>query len=140
MPKTIGAQALLFTGTLLSALFALSTLFLQNYLDMDLASSLKMARELSLEYRGNPMAAAMDYAKLTEFCVQEKGLDLSKPRCGKLAVRVARACTGHEGVVGGQPPRVAPRNLLKTHAGARFGTARLHNLTNLPLDLVEYFA
>jgi hypothetical protein len=63
--------------------------FLKKYLDLDLASSVKLAKGLSFKYEGKVKNAEDDFGKLVKFCTSETDLNLSKPVCAKMAYRVA---------------------------------------------------
>lgn len=65
--------------------------YLQTHLDLDLQSSLKIARTLSTDYRGNVRVAAQDYVGLTQFCVDPKQVGLSIAQCATYAVQMAKA-------------------------------------------------
>lgn len=64
--------------------------YLAQFLDLDAATSLRIAKSLSTEFQGDPEVAARDYSEIVDFCLGRKGLDLSRPYCVDLASRVAR--------------------------------------------------
>ena len=64
--------------------------FLENYLDLDLRSSLQMARALSREFDGDLTHVRQDFEQLVDFCVRDKSLNLPKPECGAFAARITR--------------------------------------------------
>lgn len=64
--------------------------FLEDGLDLDMPSSVRMARELSLEFKGEASWAHEDFRRIVEFCVKGRGLDLPRPVCGQLAARIAK--------------------------------------------------
>ena len=64
--------------------------FLDDGLDMDLASSVQIARELSVEFKGESSWAYDDFRKIVEFCLKDRGLDLPRVACGRLASRIAK--------------------------------------------------
>lgn len=64
--------------------------FLAEHLDLDVRSSLSMARSLSIEFEGDILAVRDDFEKILDFCVSGKHLELSKGQCGELAARLAR--------------------------------------------------
>jgi len=63
--------------------------FARELLDMDIGSSLRIARKLTTEFKGDPDIASEDFATLAKFCVRTKGLDLPKPECAQMAARIA---------------------------------------------------
>jgi hypothetical protein len=63
--------------------------FAKEYLDMDSGSSLRIARRLTIEFKGDADIAANDYLELVKFCVETKGLDVPRPQCATMAARVA---------------------------------------------------
>lgn len=63
--------------------------FAKEFLDMDSGTSLKIARKLTAEFKGDPSVASEDYLSLAKFCVETKGLDLPRPECASMAARVA---------------------------------------------------
>jgi hypothetical protein len=73
--------------------------FLEEYLDMDLRSSLKLARSLSLDFKGDILNVRKDFEKMIEFCSGKnaEGLELSLPRCGDFAARVTKLGEKHDG-------------------------------------------
>ena len=64
--------------------------YLAEYLDLDYQTSFKLAKNLSVNYSGNPKIAAKDFLKLVDFCSDEKNSGLSKPTCGIIAGRVIK--------------------------------------------------
>lgn len=68
--------------------------FLAEYLDMDMQSSVRIARSLSSEFRGDSESARRDFIEIVRFCVEAEGLDLPRPECGKIAARVAKLGEG----------------------------------------------
>lgn len=64
-------------------------LFLKKYLDLDLITSLSVAKKLSVDFKGNVESVASDFYRLVEFCLEHKVLGLSLKQCGQLAGRVA---------------------------------------------------
>ena len=63
--------------------------FAKEFLDMDSGSSLRIARKLTIEFKGDADIAANDYIELAKFCVETKGLDMPRPECATMAARVA---------------------------------------------------
>jgi hypothetical protein len=64
--------------------------FLEDGLDLDLATSVRLASRLSLEFKGDSKSARTDFERLLEFCLSEKDLNLPRPQCGEFAVRIAQ--------------------------------------------------
>jgi hypothetical protein len=65
--------------------------FLSEYLDLDLRASLAMANELSAGFAHGPVSVRRDFETLLDYCVDRKGFDLPRQRCGAFAARVAQA-------------------------------------------------
>lgn len=63
--------------------------FLKEYLDLDLKSSVDFSLKLALETDGDPVMIKNDFEKIVKFCLDQKGLDLSGPKCSDLAAKVA---------------------------------------------------
>lgn len=63
--------------------------FAEEFLDLDLEDSLKMALALSKEFAGDQPQVRADFERLLAFCTEEKQLGLPKPTCGAFASRVA---------------------------------------------------
>jgi hypothetical protein len=64
--------------------------FLSENLDLDLRSSMQMARALSTEFQGDVLAVRDDFRTLVDYCAGAAKLDLPKPECGRFAVRLAK--------------------------------------------------
>lgn len=64
--------------------------FLAENLDLDVRTSLKMARSLSIEFEGDVLAVRDDFEKILDFCVGGQQVELSKNQCGQLAARIAQ--------------------------------------------------
>lgn len=63
----------------------------RDHLDLDFRTSLQIARNLSVEYSGDPKIALKDYVNLVQFCTSEKHVSYSKPHCGVLASRILKS-------------------------------------------------
>lgn len=63
--------------------------FLEDYLDLDLRASIRMAVSLSKDFPGDSATAARDFERLVGFCAGDESLQLPKPVCGAFAARVA---------------------------------------------------
>jgi len=101
--------------------------YLKNYLDLDLDSSVKLARGLSFQYKGNAKFAKNDFAKLVKFCVGQQSLDLSKPVCAKLSYRLA--LYGQETPTGVYEPFMVAFNYFTKGKGPRITTAKALNIS-----------
>ena len=64
--------------------------FERFHLDLDFATAVRLAETLSVDFVGDPALAASDFDSIVSFCTRRKGLDMSKPNCGELAMRVSR--------------------------------------------------
>lgn len=64
--------------------------YLEEYLDLDLDASLKLASSLTVNFDSDILGAREDFERLVEFCVQTKELDLPRPECGRFALRIAK--------------------------------------------------
>ncbi|MBS1961540.1 MAG: hypothetical protein JST04_04950 [Bdellovibrionales bacterium] len=75
--------------------------FAEEYLDLDLGDSLRMALSLAKEFAGDQPQVRADFEKLLAFCTEEKNLGLPKPQCGAFASRIAaKGETWNGGVAG----------------------------------------
>jgi hypothetical protein len=63
--------------------------FLKDYLDLDIKTALDFSLKLALETEGNTSMIKNDFQKIVKFCLEQKGLDLSGPKCSDLAAKVA---------------------------------------------------
>ncbi|MBI2711322.1 MAG: hypothetical protein HYX41_00460 [Bdellovibrio sp.] len=72
--------------------------YAQDYLDLTLNDSLKLATALTLEFQGDIENVRKDFEKTVRFCVQESEMALSRPTCAALATRIAK---GGEAFSGG---------------------------------------
>lgn len=103
------------------------TAFLADEYDLDLPSSLRYALALSVQYQGEPEYALADFAKVSEFCLERKGLDLSKPYCAELGVFVAR--TGMAYPQGAAPSFFELLDFVRSEGGPSRSTAEALNLS-----------
>ena len=71
--------------------------FKRSGLDLNLSESLAMARAVSIDYKGDPEIAEEDYLEIIGYCMESKGLDLSKPKCANLAKNVTIAGERYDG-------------------------------------------
>ncbi len=96
--------------------------FLKNYLDLDLDTSIKLARGLSFDYKGDVKFAKNDFSKLVKFCVSQNALDLSKPVCAKLSYRIS--LYGQDTPTGVYGPFMVAFNYFTTGKGPRVTTSK----------------
>jgi len=64
--------------------------FLEDYLDLDFNTAIKMAKSLTAEFDGNTKQAKNDFQRLASYCAEKKNIDLPLPQCAQLAARVTR--------------------------------------------------
>lgn len=64
--------------------------FARDSLDLDLRTSVQLARSLSTEFRGDILAVRKDWESLVKFCITDQGLGLPLPQCAALATRIAQ--------------------------------------------------
>ncbi len=74
------------TGQAFIAIF--KEAFLKEYLDLDIKSAIDFSRKLSLDKEGDPQMIKNDFQKIVKFCLAQKSLDLSGPKCSELASKV----------------------------------------------------
>lgn len=103
------------------------TAFLADEYDLDLPSSLRYALALSVQYQGEPENALADFTKVSEFCLERKGLDLSKPYCADLGVFVAR--TGMTYPTGAATAFFELLDFVRSEGGPSRSTAEALNLS-----------
>lgn len=63
--------------------------FLKEYLDLDIKDAVDFSLKLSTEIEGEPVMIRNDFQKIVRFCLDQKSLDLSGPKCSDLAAKVA---------------------------------------------------
>ena len=63
----------------------------ENRLDLDISNSLKIAKGLSVEFKGDSDKAKRDYDKLVSFCINQKKIGGSIPVCAKIAYEVTKS-------------------------------------------------
>ena len=66
------------------------TAFLSEHMDLDIATSMRIAKSLSVQFDGDMKSAREDFEKMAEFCSTEKEINLPRVQCGELAAHVAR--------------------------------------------------
>ena len=104
-------------------LLVFKTAFAQDSLDLDLRSSLVMAKSLTQEFSGDSRAAREDFVKLVDYCSGENSLNLPRPACGSFAARVSKFGQQWEG---GGLSRTFIRTFefIRAENGVRLPTAR----------------
>lgn len=70
--------------------------FLAEFFDYEFNKAMKLAFELSKDYKGNPAQARNDFIQLVRFCRDSKTLDLPMSFCSEYAIRVARLTQFYE--------------------------------------------
>lgn len=60
-------------------------------LDLDMNNSLKIAKALSVDYKGDPEKAKEDYDQLVRFCLSQKKIGGAIPLCAELATNIAKS-------------------------------------------------
>lgn len=73
--------------------------FLEEYLDLDLRSAMKLALALSVEFSGDIAPVRDDFSKLVNFCVRKSDLNLPRPQCATFAARLTKIGTHWRGGV-----------------------------------------
>jgi len=106
--------------------------YLAEFLDLDLGSSLKLARTLSTEFNGDILAVRDDFEALVHFCVDTKDLNLPRPRCAQFASRLAHSGENYGGGVA--DPFIRLFAFLRSDSGPRFTTGQALSLAE---NLIE---
>lgn len=63
--------------------------FLKDYLDLDLKTATDLALNLATNQNGDAIMIRNDFQNIVRFCLENKGLDLSGPKCSELASKIA---------------------------------------------------
>lgn len=63
--------------------------FLKDYLDLDLKTATELALKLATNQSGDAIMIRNDFQNIVKFCLENKGLDLSGPKCSELASKIA---------------------------------------------------
>lgn len=71
----------------------------EDALDLNVNESLKIATELSIDFKGNPKSIREDFKDLVEFCASAQELDLPKQKCAQMAYRISKLGEKFEGSV-----------------------------------------
>jgi hypothetical protein len=64
--------------------------YADDYLDLNIAEALNLARSFSVAYKGKPSLAEKDFEALAEYCVDKKELAFERPRCVELTTSLTR--------------------------------------------------
>lgn len=64
--------------------------FLAEFFDYDYVSAVKLAYELSKDYKGDPVQVRDDFIELVRFCKDSKNLDLPIRLCSEYTVKLAK--------------------------------------------------
>jgi hypothetical protein len=70
----------------------------EDVLDLDLDSALRLARSLSIEFKGDPTKALRDFERILKWCSDATRSGLSRKDCGGFSVGIARAGGGFRGL------------------------------------------
>lgn len=95
--------------------------FLAEYLDLDLFTSVQMAKALSLDLKDSAEESRKDFEALTDFCVSGKTLDLPRPLCATFAQRVTLIGNKYQGRIA--KPFTDLFNFLKSDKGPQLATS-----------------
>jgi hypothetical protein len=77
-----------------------SRLYASDDFDFDLETSLKMARSLSVDFKGEVESSIKDFESISKFCLATEGLNFGKAKCAELARNVALTSEKHYASVG----------------------------------------
>jgi hypothetical protein len=64
--------------------------FLSEFFDYDYTTAVRLAYELSKDYKGDPQTVRDDFIELSHFCKEGNRLDLPLRICAELAVKIAK--------------------------------------------------
>ncbi len=67
--------------------------YAEDGFDLDIGSSLKLAKQMSVEYHGPVQKALVAFQKVSEFCLKKTEINLSKADCAELSKNVSLAST-----------------------------------------------
>jgi hypothetical protein len=70
--------------------------YIESLLDLDLGRSLKVATELSKDFKGSKKNLINEFNKFVNFCVNRKSLDLPLMNCADTAKRVVKSGEDYE--------------------------------------------
>jgi len=63
--------------------------FLSEYLDLDIQTSLNLARLLSTEFKGDTLSVREDFNRFVDFCIDQRELNLPLSQCATFAAKLA---------------------------------------------------
>lgn len=66
-------------------------LFLENYLDLDFSTSFQLSKELSKDYKGDPVKLRDDFVGIVDFCRNQSELAINKKLCLELASNLVKS-------------------------------------------------
>jgi hypothetical protein len=75
--------------------------YAEDGFDLDIGNSLKLAKQMSVEYRGPVQKALKAFQSVSEFCLKKIEINLSKSDCAELSKNVALSST-EEGPAAGE--------------------------------------
>lgn len=61
----------------------------QDQLDLDVETSLSLAKSLSLEFKGDTDRGVKDFKQALSYCLERSNLDLPRPECARIAKNLA---------------------------------------------------
>lgn len=70
--------------------------FLSEFFDYEYEKAMRLAFELSRDYKGDPAIAREDFIALARYCKDSKSLDLSMLFCSSYAVQIAKLSQYHQ--------------------------------------------
>ncbi len=103
-------------------LSAFKRAYLEEFLDLDIATALKIASTVSLEFAGDLKRVREDFEKLVDFCSSsKKGFPLPNVKCGEFAANLAKKGMPWEGGIAN--PFLRVYEFLLTEEGPALTTA-----------------
>lgn len=114
-------------------------LFLREYMDLDLPTSVRTARSLMGEFRADIEGVRRDFEQLAGFCARSgrsRTLDLPKGQCADFAVKIARAGQKHGGGIA--EPFIDLYEFLVSKGGPALGAADALSLAESLLQSGAY--
>jgi hypothetical protein len=67
--------------------------YAEDGFDLDIGNSLKLAKQMSVEYSGPVQKALVAFQKVSEFCLNKKEIVMSRSACAELSKNVSLAST-----------------------------------------------
>lgn len=96
--------------------------YLEEFLDLDISTALKIAAAVSLEFAGDLKRVREDFEKLVDFCsASKKGFPLPNVKCGEFAASIAKKGMPWEGGI--SAPFLRVYEFLLTEDGPALTTA-----------------